>query len=455
MTFATLVEALAADPLAELADFDRGVALDAGLDPARVREWATVHDVYFGPTKFTKQQRFALAAARGGGLSLDQLVLIERYVGNVDDAAQRWSLRRELLRVRGNFEALRRAAKNLVPAREPEPPRRQTRFTRSRRGMRSVTITDTERQLADFEYRLSLHIDPDQPAAPQMNDAFWDIVEHRERSCCMPGGEGEGCDGTRSTGCAGGVARAVPRPTLLIPIPDWVKILRGEGDEVILGLTDATTMTGAEFLAQFVANGDFELEAAVFHPQEGPVNLYRVERFANQKQRDLVRATMPVCPVPGCRHGADSCQIHHVTAWKHGGKTNLGNLAPLCQYHNRTNDDDYHAKASAPTHGRGTHGGRQPRERGPRNAYARRGQHARGRQARERAPRNAYARRRRHARRHAHAREWARARRGARRRPRLGIPARLRGAQPPPLSVRGDERAVRRQHGPAVGQISR
>lgn len=356
MTFATLVEALAADPLAELADFDRGVALDAGLDPARVREWAKVHDVYFGPTKFTKQQRLALAAARGGGLSIDQLVLIERYVGNVDDAAQRWSLRRELLRVRGNFEALRRAAKNLVPAREPEPPRRQTRFTRSRRGMRSVTITDTERQLADFEYRLSLHIDPDQPAAPQMNDAFWDIVEHRERSCCMPGGEGEGCDGTRSTGCAGGVARAVPRPTLLIPIPDWVKILRGEGDEVILGLTDATTMTGAEFLAQFVANGDFELEAAVFHPQEGPVNLYRVERFANQKQRDLVRATMPVCPVPGCRHGADSCQIHHVTAWKHGGETNLGNLAPLCRYHNRTNDDDYHAKAGA-THGRGTHGG--------------------------------------------------------------------------------------------------
>lgn len=322
-----------------------------------MREWATVHDVYFGPTKFTKQQRLALAAARGGGLSIDQLVLIERYVGNVDDAAQRWSLRRELLQVRGNFEALRRAAKNLVPAREPEPPRRQTRFTRSRRGMRSVTITDTERQLADFEYRLSLHIDPDQPAAPQMNDAFWDIVEHRERSCCMPGGEGEGCDGTRSTGCAGGVARAVPRPTLLIPIPDWVKILRGEGDEVILGLTDATTMTGAEFLAQFVANGDFELEAAVFHPQEGPVNLYRVERFANQKQRDLVRATMPVCPVPGCRHGADSCQIHHVTAWKHGGETNLGNLAPLCRYHNRTNDDDYHAKASAPTHGRGTHGG--------------------------------------------------------------------------------------------------
>ena len=66
MTFATLVEALAADPLAELADFDRGVALDAGLDPARVREWAKVHDVYFGATKFTKQQRLALAAARGG-----------------------------------------------------------------------------------------------------------------------------------------------------------------------------------------------------------------------------------------------------------------------------------------------------------------------------------------------------------------------------------------------------
>ena len=96
-------------------------------------------------------------------------------------------------------------------------------------------------------------------------------------------------------------------------------------------------MTGAEFLASEF--GD-TLDVAAFHPEAGAVNLYRTQRLANTKQRDLARLAMPVCAFPGCRHGAQACEIHHVTAWKHGGETNLDNLAPLCRYHNRVNDDD-------------------------------------------------------------------------------------------------------------------
>lgn len=83
-----------------------------------------------------------------------------------------------------------------------------------------------------------------------------------------------------------------------------------------------------------------ELEVALFHPQEGAVNLYDTQRFANRKQRDLARATLPTCPVPECRHAADNCQVHHIRAWSKGGHTNMDNLAMLCRYHNRTNDDD-------------------------------------------------------------------------------------------------------------------
>lgn len=99
-------------------------------------------------------------------------------------------------------------------------------------------------------------------------------------------------------------------------------------------------MTGAEYLNSTVATSANELEAAVFHPQHGAVNLYRTQRLANDKQRALARAVTPGCPVPGCRHAADSCEIHHITAWQHGGETNIDNLAPLCRYHNRVNDDD-------------------------------------------------------------------------------------------------------------------
>ena len=154
-------------------------------------------------------------------------------------------------------------------------------------------------------------------------------------------GDGAGVDNAHGCGCGGrgGVHPAVPRPLVLIPLPDYTRIINGDGDDTILGLTDGTTITGAEYLRKH-HGGD--LEVAIFHPQAGPVNLYTTHRFANTKQRDLARATLTTCPVPDCRHAADNCEVHHVDAWSQGGMTNMDNLAVVCRYHNRTNDDDPH-----------------------------------------------------------------------------------------------------------------
>ena len=132
---------------------------------------------------------------------------------------------------------------------------------------------------------------------------------------------------------------------ILIPLEEHIKIMGGAGDDIILGLTDGTTMTGAEFLAKYFGA---DLEVAMFHPHVGAVNLYDTQRFANQKQRDLARALSPTCPVPDCRHAADNCEVHHIKAWSRGGYTDMNNLAMLCRYHNRTNDDD----PTKPHHGR-------------------------------------------------------------------------------------------------------
>ena len=123
----------------------------------------------------------------------------------------------------------------------------------------------------------------------------------------------------------------------MVPFPEWTRIQSGAGDEVVLTLTDGTTMTGAEFLQHEFGDA---LEVAAFHPVEGAVNLYRTARFANDKQRVLASMMTPTCPVPGCRHGADSCEMHHIDAWRFGGETNLANLVPLCRFHNGRNDDD-------------------------------------------------------------------------------------------------------------------
>lgn len=297
-----------------LAGYDREQALAAGFSPGKVKDWALLHDVYFGPTQAVKQQATALDLAQKGAFTLDQLVMVERALKRIRRARARMKLRLRILQQRRNYRTLSALVRKLVPKPAPKPVKRVA-FSKSRDGLRTVTATADERDVADLEHHLNQGIDPAQPAGPQLLENLLTLLR----------GEGSG------------VAHAAPRPMVLVPLPDYVRILGGEGDDVVLGLTDATTMTGAEFLQ---AHFGEQLEVAAFHPQAGPVNLYRTERLANRKQRDLARAAMPVCPFPGCRQGADLCEIHHIEAWSRGGETNLANLSPLCRYHNRVNDDD-------------------------------------------------------------------------------------------------------------------
>lgn len=326
-TFHTLLQALTS--VDALADFDRQAAIDAGLRPSQVRDLARVHETYFTPTRCRKQQRLALNAAREGGLSLDQLVYVEKQLARVDTELEQWRLRRELLAVRGNYDALKRRAKELLPPPEPTPPQPTVRFSASRLGMRTLVLVGPERDIADLEHYLRQGLNPDLPAGPQLLTRFVALI--RGQLAAATGKPGEAIPPA--------VAPAAPRPVLAVPLDTHVAILGGHGDDTVLGLSDGTTITGADYLNLLAGNGGVA-EAALFHPQEGPVNLYRNERLANKKQRDLMRLAYSSCLVPGCRHGSDNCESHHVEAWARGGETNIANLAPLCSYHNRVNDDD-------------------------------------------------------------------------------------------------------------------
>ena len=322
-SFSAMLEAMTGSALDVLADFDREAALNAGIDPTRVAAWGALHEIYFGAGMTRHNQLIAADKARAGRFSLDQLAMLERRLKVVSSKSMREKLRITLLdaasRTRSTYRALAEMAKKLIPATAPAP-KKGVSFSTTRRGLRTMAVTADERDIADLEFALSQGLDTAQAASPQLLRKFLQLIR----------------------GESAGVARAVPRPQLLIPLPQYVEIVEGRGDEVVLGLTDGTTMTGAQYLNQFVATGDNHLEAAVFHPTHGAVNLYRDSRLANAKQRDLARAAMPVCTGPNCRRGADQCEIHHITAWKNGGETNLANLAPLCRYHNRVNDDDAH-----------------------------------------------------------------------------------------------------------------
>ena len=115
--------------------------------------------------------------------------------------------------------------------------------------MRTMIWTYNERDIADLEHLLRTMAESDIPGAADLAHALRALLH----------------DGAA-------VPNAAPRPIVLVPIPDYLRITSGAGDDITLTLTDGTTMSGAEFLQQEYGA---TLEVAAFHPQAGAVNLYR------------------------------------------------------------------------------------------------------------------------------------------------------------------------------------
>ncbi len=65
----------------------------------------------------------------------------------------------------------------------------------------------------------------------------------------------------------------------------------------------------------------------------GELNLGRTTRLANRAQRRALRALYAACAIPGCSVRYDRCKLHHIIWWRHGGRTDLGNLLPVCTHH--------------------------------------------------------------------------------------------------------------------------
>ncbi len=74
----------------------------------------------------------------------------------------------------------------------------------------------------------------------------------------------------------------------------------------------------------------------------GELDLGRTTRLANRAQRRALRGLYRTCAIPGCSTHYDRCNLHHVIWWRHGGRTDLDNLVPLCtHHHHRVHDDGW------------------------------------------------------------------------------------------------------------------
>ncbi|WP_051342311.1 HNH endonuclease signature motif containing protein [Pseudonocardia spinosispora] len=61
----------------------------------------------------------------------------------------------------------------------------------------------------------------------------------------------------------------------------------------------------------------------------------REKRTATPAQRAAITARDGGCAHPGCDQPPHHCEIHHLTPWAHGGRTDIDNLAMFCWQHHR------------------------------------------------------------------------------------------------------------------------
>ncbi|AMJ44866.1 HNH endonuclease signature motif containing protein [Corynebacterium stationis] len=276
------------------------------------RKYTRLATVFFGPADSPKVQRHAVALAGARQLSLEYLEMVNKHAKKLKSRGAAWKLRAELIAYEGTLDEDDEYGKQRVTEEGGDKPKqRGVRVGRVIDGLRTISITDLEKTLD------AAITNDEQPRSEALLEPFWDLVE----------------------GGSTGLVKPAYRTVIAIGLDDFAKVSCGASDEVIVALSDGTTMTGAEFInaAMEGALGD-KLYVGLFHPTAGPVNLYEA-RFASDKLRTLAMAENLVCPWPDCTVPADRCQVHHIDAHKHGGHTKPSNLTMLCKYHNGVNDD--------------------------------------------------------------------------------------------------------------------
>ena len=336
MTTIELLAALRALPVLE--DISSGAVTAAAIAELGFRDagaWEKLAGIYFGPTRHRKLQ--AAARAAGSDLSLDALMVVEKHTRKLlkGAAVSQWELRVELCGLRGTIAEIDRAAAARVREynRSVENAAQKAWGSRALRGgkntdalgNRTFTVTGPERMIADLLGGVRADAEKLRREDPTLSyeQAMFDALLASR--------------GGRS---------AREAVVTVLPLPESWKVLRQEGDETVFARTDGTTITGAELVAEAMAEEGY---VGIFDPVKGGVNLYRDSRFANFKQRVLLSAETIVCPYPGCTTPASECQVHHLTAWARGGSTNLEDMTMLCKVHNARNDDD---PDQPPKHGR-------------------------------------------------------------------------------------------------------
>ncbi len=81
-----------------------------------------------------------------------------------------------------------------------------------------------------------------------------------------------------------------------------------------------------------------KLTTALADSRLQPLAMGRTVRLATTAQRTALLLRDRTCSVPGCDVPGTECDVHHVTEWSAGGRTDISGMALLCWMHHREVD---------------------------------------------------------------------------------------------------------------------
>ncbi|WAJ34059.1 DUF222 domain-containing protein [Arthrobacter sp. FX8] len=153
---------------------------------------------------------------------------------------------------------------------------------------------------------------------------------------------GAGTPAGEAAGSSADVGRApTPRADVLVTVPVFA----------LLGLTDEPAVLDglgpipASMARRLVADGAESFYRVLVDPRDGaPLEIGRTRYRLPETIKQWIRMRDRKCTFPGCSNHTPDNHTDHLTAWEHGGRTDIRNLAQLCPKHHRLK----HARAWTP-----------------------------------------------------------------------------------------------------------
>lgn len=132
-----------------------------------------------------------------------------------------------------------------------------------------------------------------------------------------------------TNGASGGSASLAPASPSVSVLIDHQTLIEGLHAASICEYADGLSLSVAT-ARQLACNA--EILPVVLSGDGVPLDVGRSRRLATAAQRSALAALHATCAIERCDVPFDRCEIHHVTPWEAGGRTDLSVLVPLCSH---------------------------------------------------------------------------------------------------------------------------